>query len=371
MDTIKKYWRQPCAVFLGIIAGLLIIEIILRIHNPLPLRIKHNRITLPANLKYIISDNKTKKIDREVFHTKNSLGFRGRELPHDFKNYLSIITVGGSTMESVLISDDKTWPFLLEQRLVISYRNVWLNNAGLAGHSTFGHRILLENYLIGLKPKIIIFLFGINDVGVNTCTKYDKIFLRNYYATLMNFLSKHSELFATLAEIKNMLKCIISKPSEFEINLKERRRFIIADNDMEKTMQEYEKAYIPDYKKRISTLIELCRDGDIEPIFLTQPLLVGKSIDPSTGEDLETVEIFPAMNGKLYWKVLELYNSATKETCSLNNVYFIDLANMMSKDSKYFYDFMHFTNEGSEKVAEIVYGCLKKHLDEKYKDFIR
>ena len=44
---------------------------------------------------------------------------------------------------------------------------IWLNNAGLDGHSTFGHIILFKDYIVKLKPKIILFLVGANDVGRN------------------------------------------------------------------------------------------------------------------------------------------------------------------------------------------------------------
>ena len=45
----------------------------------------------------------------------------------------------------------------------LAYELVWLNNAGLDGHSTFGHEILLRSHIIKLKPDMIIFLTGIND----------------------------------------------------------------------------------------------------------------------------------------------------------------------------------------------------------------
>jgi hypothetical protein len=37
----------------------------------------------------------------------------------------------------------------------------------------------------------------------------------------------------------------------------------------------------------------------------------------------------------------------------------IDLAAAMLKNSKYFYDFMHYTNAGAEKLASILADSLK------------
>lgn len=57
------------------------------------------------------------------------------------KSYLTIISVGGSTTECFYISDDKTWTHILGMKLKSVFTRVWINNAGLDGHSTFGHII--------------------------------------------------------------------------------------------------------------------------------------------------------------------------------------------------------------------------------------
>ena len=50
----------------------------------------------------------SEKLDEKIIHTKNSLGFRGDEPPDDFNPALTVVTVGGSTTESIYISDGKT-----------------------------------------------------------------------------------------------------------------------------------------------------------------------------------------------------------------------------------------------------------------------
>lgn len=54
---------------------------------------------------------------------------------------MTIISVGGSTTECFYISDDKTWTHILGMKLKSVFTRVWINNAGLDGHSTFGHII--------------------------------------------------------------------------------------------------------------------------------------------------------------------------------------------------------------------------------------
>jgi hypothetical protein len=44
----------------------------------------------------------------------------------------------------------------------------------------------------------------------------------------------------------------------------------------------------------------------------------------------------------------------------------IDLARELPKDSRYFYDFLHFTNDGSERVRQIIASHLARHLEGRF-----
>ncbi len=48
---------------------------------------------------------------------------------------------------------------------------------------------------------------------------------------------------------------------------------------------------------------------------------------------------------------------------SANGVTLIDLAKSMPKDSRYFYDYLHFTNEGAVRVGDIIYAGLASTLE--------
>ena len=41
----------------------------------------------------------------------------------------------------------------------------------------------------------------------------------------------------------------------------------------------------------------------------------------------------------------------------------------MPKDSKYFYDFIHYTEEGANEVATIINDDMCPHLQKKYSNF--
>src|SRR5277367_5478933 len=140
-STFRKVIRKVLYVIYFLFFIFAALEIFLRIYNPFHFRIKGDKIILPVSQVTTIRNNINPKLDSVIINTRNKLGFRGPEMPENFKNYLSIITVGGSTTECKFLNDDKTWPYLTGKILENYFRNIWLNNAGLDGHSTYGHQI--------------------------------------------------------------------------------------------------------------------------------------------------------------------------------------------------------------------------------------
>ncbi len=147
---------KTLGVFLaGCLVALAVLEVLLRVYNPLEIRFRPDRIVLPVNKRYIF-DNTEKfptKLAKTTIHTKNSLGFRGDPPARDFRDYLTIITIGGSTTECFYLSDGRTWPDLLGQQLSRGFNRVWVNNAGLDGATTYRHLILMEDYVVTIAAQ--------------------------------------------------------------------------------------------------------------------------------------------------------------------------------------------------------------------------
>ncbi len=354
--------------FLGCFLAFILLEVILRIYNPFPSRVIVNRINLPIHQKYTIMTGRLDGIGPIVVHRKNSLGFRGPEMPDDFKDRLSIIAVGGSTTECILLSDTNDWPSVLERLLEKRYPRVWVNNAGLDGHSTFGHQILIDDYIARLHPRVVLFLVGCNEIGNDRIRYWDTLQLNNTYAGFKNFIGKHSAVVSTVVTVLRKSGLWNKDWSHRRIVLQEQRYSQINHDDAVRTLQD-QKRYCDLYAQRLEGLIDTCRKDGIDPVFITQPALYGEGIDPRSGVDLARIAAGPGNNGALSWKILEMYNDVTRRVCSSKGVYLIDLALTMIKDSRYYYDYMHYTAEGSEKVAQIVASALEPYLDAKYPQF--
>jgi lysophospholipase L1-like esterase len=340
------------------------LEIILRIYNPFHFRIKGDQLLLPVNERLVIKNTINPRLDPVIVNTRNSMGFRGPGKPGSFEHVLSIITVGGSTTECHFLSDTNTWPWLLGEDLTASFRDVWVNNAGLDGHSTFGHEILLDDYLVKLKPKVILFLTGINDMENDQPTFHDKQNRKGAYNDFGHFIFNNSEVLNLSLNLWRGWKARrLNNTTERLLDLRGGTMLVIPPQQVAERIVAQAK-YLAGYRQRVLALIDTCKAHGIKPVFMTQPNLFGEGRDSVTGINLETFKLGDGLNGKELWEMLEVYNNALKDVARENKVPVIDLAALMPKNSLYFYDASHFTNEGAAKIASLVAAGLQPVLDD-------
>jgi lysophospholipase L1-like esterase len=358
---LKKFISRVKAIFFGIFVSLLLCEIFLRIYNPFPFALKEGKLILPANQSKIFENKWISKLDKRIHYSRNSLGFRGPEPPDSISRLLSIITVGGSTTECKFLSDSCTWPSVLYQKLHAVNSKVWLNNAGIDGHSTFGHLLLLKEYLIKLKPKYILFLTGINDVENDAPDQFDlmnekrinTLSFKSFAKSLLN----HTELGRTAFNFYAVELAYKKGLVHREINPANLLAHQLTNNIVDKRLFA-QKTYLLRYSNRIDSLINLCKQAGIQPVFITQPSLYGSYTDPATGIAMgnKWSDNTEQTNCDLEGKILALYNDVLRSHSK--DIPVIDLAAEMPKNSVYYYDFIHFTNAGAQKVADILFDNL-------------
>ena len=364
MKQISKFRRilfSISAIALGLLAAICLTEAVLFFFDPLQLRLAGDRICLKTDFTFVIKNDKIPVLDREIKYKHNSIGLRGAEPPKDFDKSLTIITIGGSTTECYYLSEGKTWSDRLQKHLSEHFKKIWVNNAGVDGHTTYGNIVMLKDHVARIKPEVVIFLIGINDVGTLKWCKYDKNILGMVYREngWITYCANYSKTFALLdtyirykkAEKKNLIH--FKNAEHTQMNLRKLKLYPVEKSDWKKEIAKHRSNYLIPYSLRVQALIDIAQIYGITPVLVTQPALYGEGTDPTTGVNLERIDV-GGNSGRLAWKILELYNDTTRETGKKNNVLVINLASSMPKDSKYFYDFLHFTNQGAEKVAEII-----------------
>lgn len=357
---MRKLLKNLLALGFGLLVAIAILEIFLRIWHPFPTRITHNDIVLPAGRQFKFHNSHIEKLDEHIVCSKNGLGFRGEEWPSKPADFLKIIVVGGSTTECRLLNDGHDWPNLLvpSLRSNLPEEKIWVNNAGLDGHSTFGHLILLENYLCGLQPDYVIYLTGINDVERNDLFADDQAIVRANSSAMKDWLKKNSETVQLANNLFRSWKAHQVDLAHGVLDLPNLPKAKTEQTNVDSLFAAH-TPYLESYRHRLGRLVKQTSECGIRPVLITQPLLFGNAADPATGAELGQVKS-RFFNGETYWCLLEKYNDVTRNLAMENNIPLIDLARWMPKDSRYFYDAMHFTNAGSVEVSRIVSEDLLK-----------
>lgn len=364
-------------VFISLIIALGICEVALRIYNPLGFRIKGNDIILPVNKTEILHHEKCTKIDALVVHHNNSLGFKGAEPPKDFADWLTMVAVGGSTTECLEIAADKTWPHQLGVKLQQDFSKLWMNNAGFCGHSTYGHYILMQNFIAKLKPKVAVFLIGINEVGVSNPREFDtRMSTRISLRSMDQFLSTVAYRSEVASVVLNLYRYVFPKSVQAigqrdmgELDLTTLPTLELTAEEQAAILKTHAEQFVPAFEVRLRRLLKVTRENGIDPVLLTQPVVYGQGRDEATGVDLGKIVVANGMNGEVGWQVLELYNGVTRRVGAEEGILVIDEAQQMPKDSRYYYDLMHFSNAGAEKFAGIAARGLSPYLAQKFSRF--
>jgi lysophospholipase L1-like esterase len=368
---LKNYLKNGALLVLGCLVALVLLEVLLRIHNPLEMRFRPDRIVLPVNKHYIINNvGKFTKLPPTTIHTKNALGFRGAPPPADFKDYLTLVTVGGSTTECFYLSDGRAWPAVLGKELSHNFNRVWLNNAGLDGATTYRHIVLMQDYIDKLRPKVVLFLIGINDVGAGNLDETEGHPHGHYLRDLWRSYLYRSEVYCLEQNLYHYLIAQRRGLKHEEINLRKVGTLDQPPAGLEQqTLQDYRAHSLPFFAQRVQELVRICRSHGIEPVLITQPTLYGPGIDPVTGVNLATIRVRGNFNGRMMYDFIELYNDVTRQVAKKDGVLLIDLARELPRNSAYYYDYLHYTEPGAAAVAALIDQRLAPWLAQRYPEF--
>jgi len=369
---MQNVTKNLIACLVGSLFALLLLEIGLHIFNPFGFRLKGDQITLPHSMVRVIENKINPALDPVIQHTKNSLGFRGPEPPLSSPSVLSILTIGGSTTECFYISDGKTWSDVLDRILSRSLPGLWLNNAGLDGMSTVGHIRLMEQIVPRIRPRIALFLVGVNDIRINDIRRsYDSSPLLGESTTWLNWLTRRSDIANTLLNLKRYHEAkrhgLVTIPTAFAHDnpFTEAAKAPPLDSQSLKILRAAftlgEQDGIEAYQGRIRKIIQLCRNIGCLPVFLTQPSLYSCQNDPNCGGNVASIMLdgYPLL---LWGERLKKYNEALRETCAAENVFVIDMESLLPRSAYVYYDFVHYNNAGCTIFGEIVASKLLSYI---------
>ena len=330
-----------------------------------------NKSVVISDKSFLIKLNNLYESDIDfINYSRDQYGLRGK---YDSIDNINIITIGGSTTDQRYITDSLTFQRVLQKEFLNSGRNISIANAGIDGQSTIGH---LNNfywwfpYINGLRADYFLFFIGINDYHVfnskikNTLHS-DLVNIKNSYSKKDKFKYYFSE--NIINQLLRLIDALYYSKKE-GLTHGAHKPVKISNKTIEKgKILDYEtlmKEDLIDYKDRLFKLNYEVKKLGGKAIFVSQSRKIYKLNNdriigvPNFGK-YKDIDI----NGVDYFHIMQLMHNSVKEVAEQTNAIFLDLDSELVFDyEKDFYDDMHTTPLGSEKIGKYLYKQLK-HLN--------
>lgn len=331
------------------------------LHAVMPKSIFNPRFGLRPYQKIALEVNLPGVIPGGTLST-NMWGLRGEDPPEQWGEFLTIVTVGGSTTANYYLDDNLTWSHILQSRLRDIQPKTWVGNGGIPRHSADTHSLFVREVLSIIKPDVALFLVGVNDMGP-FLRRGDSSVERLPDTGVRQLLFSRSMVLQLIYKLKKVYMDgapVISQsvdPYYHEVPMTEEEAPLPEDLH---DLLEYPKYY----KQRIQLIIQECRVHGITPVFMTQPLLFQNN-DYWRGvlEAQQWIEGSErSISAATFSLMLETLNNDLIEVCIQEDVAVFDLASNIPHSSVYFYDSMHMTEAGATLVGEKASEFLGEYL---------
>ena len=279
------------------------------------------------------------------YYKRNFYAFRGDEFD---PSHVEVVFEGGSTGNQRFTPEEYTIVGNLNKYFKKDNSEIFIYNASTDGKTTRGY---VNDFLYwfpkipNFNPKFFIFYTGINDRRFQY-KHYDFKSATTRLKKLRDYIKNNSIILGIIKKIEN--KYFPQLTDVYVVSDKELyKNFVYVNFEAAKkkhslnNLTENEKSLLLTFKTRLENLKKIIKKNKFIPIFITQIKFDGLSD-----------------------KNLFLINQELKKFSKSNNFDLIaldELVNNMEIDD--YFDQLHTTIQGSEKIAMTLYPQLKKILE--------
>jgi hypothetical protein len=216
-------------------------------------------------------------------------------------------------------------------------------NAGMSWYTSKHSLINYAAYCRKFDPDVVVVMHAINDLYRSfspprfAIGKYESGY-SHFYGPSINGAKPESFFQFLYNNFRKIWFGKILKPRDFKIN---------------------EFVSLMDFENYLSQLVELIQQDGAKPILVSQGYLYQENMDILTQNTLwmdrtfcEKNNTFP--NSRSLAKAMDAYNLITKEITENYQIQFIPAEKYLPKNLDYFVDDVHYTTEGSTKLAKII-----------------
>lgn len=295
-----------------------------------------------------------------ITYTRDRYGLRGS---YGSPGNIRILTVGGSTTDQRNLRDGETWQAVLQRRFAQAGLAVAVANAGVDGQSSFGH---IANFkwwfpdIPGLAPEFILFYVGLNDYHKDTADRFDQYVADGKSPSITDRIRSNSAIWHLLKTLNGVYKAmVVSKIGHERVNFEEIKwvREPLQGN------YDFMAPRLDAYAARLRLLVDLTRQAGSVPVFVTQPSRHYRVLPGGIeGEDRVALYDDRRMNGVDFRHAMRRSDGVMKAVAAEKGALYVDLAGRVDWVDADFYDLVHMTPQGAEKVGLFLYEALKDRV---------
>lgn len=315
-----------------------------------------NQINVMRHVDYRLNVSKLYPSAESLIRYKRDLyGLRGH---YSDPAKIDILTIGGSGTDQRYLGEGKTWQDVLQSAFARRGVSITVVNAGLDGQSTIGN---IKNFsywfpeIPNMRAKYVLVYVGVNDFFVKDSLANDDLAGTQ---TLKSVIKSKSALYRLYCNITGIYLASFAFPIRHRsINfsmLKWTSAPLQADYSILMTER------IAHYEQRLRILNKRIREFGANPIFVTQPMRMykfhqGKLVGVAEPLYYDGVKI----NGVDCYRMMKLLHQKTLAVSKNVSALAVDLARELDFNDQDFYDYIHNTPDGAEKIGNYLYQELK------------
>ena len=277
----------------------------------------------------------------------------------------NMVFLGGSTTECAQVEEENRFPYLVGRKLeVVLDKKINSYNAGRSANNSMHANLTMLAKIIPLKPKFALIMHNVNDISIvlqNGSYWNKETDDRRLLKELPPIVDTENIGF-TLRSVKNTLfpygwnfisskinlgKGQVQNSPSSGMNVLEETDIPITATDISIDTDKAKEEFINSLK----VFISLSRIYGIEPVLITQGHL--RLIDKQNAQAL--------LKNKQNLALISYFNQSIIELGQQENVLVIDVDKAVRENSNrisFFYDTVHYRDEGSRFVAEVISKAL-------------
>jgi len=309
-----------------------------------------------------------------IYTDNNGFLFNGTPIDIEKKDdEIRIATIGASTTASINLNYEQNWPGLIQLELQQRYpgRKFTIINAGVPGYDTSQNIGNLALRVMPFRPDIVIIYQAYNDLKA---IRFDEEFKPDY-----SHIHKTAYGFHTPPPFYKLLL----EKSMLYVRTRNKYRKFKEDRDILTNLNSPERmSGIPGearhaFEDHIRSLVAIARSGGARVILssfatLHDPglnygsLATIKAMDKGKRQALVSVLSFtPGLTLEGVFKGINLYNRTLSEIAGDMGTGWVDNANLIPHEQKYFVDRVHFSSEGAILMGKNFLPEIEKIIREK------